>query len=383
MRIVIAPDSFKGSLSASQACAAIDVGLRRVVPEAEIVSIPMADGGEGTVDALVASTGGQLRAVTVHGPLMGDLQATYGMLGDSGTAVIEMAAAAGLPAVPVDKRNPLHTTTYGVGQLIADALQRNCRSFVIGIGGSATNDCGAGMAQALGVRFLGQDGREITDPMTGGLIAAVAAIDVVSLPSTVAESRFIVACDVDNPLLGPTGATQIYGPQKGADKKALETLEANMIHIIDLIERATGRSVRACPGAGAAGGLGAGLMAFLGAKLEPGIDIVMRECDFVARIADADIIITGEGAIDGSTIFGKTIAGIASVAGKRDIPTIALAGAIGPDAQKVLDIGVTAFLSLCDRPITLDEALHGAGKLLADAAEQAMRLIMLGRGTFR
>lgn len=377
MKIVIAPDSFKGSLNAPQVCDAIANGVRRVVPEAEIVAIPMADGGEGTVDALVAATNGQLRTVTVHGPLDDDIDASYGLLGDSRTAVIEMAAAAGLPAVPIDRRNPLRTTTYGVGQLITDALEQGCRSFIIGIGGSATNDCGTGMAQALGVRFRDKNGDIIADPMTGGLCGRVEYMDVSQMPDSIAESKFVVACDVENPLLGPQGATCIYGPQKGADQGGLKTLEANMAHVIEVIEQETGRSVRDCPGAGAAGGLGAGLMAFLNAKLEGGIDIVMRESRFAEKIADASLIITGEGAIDGSTVFGKTISGIADQAGKQAIPVIVLAGTIGPNADEVLKIGVTAILSVCNGPMTLDEACHHAPILLADTAEQAIRLALM------
>lgn len=388
MKIVIAPDSFKGSATAAQVCDAITQGLRRVVGDAEIVAVPMADGGEGTVDALVAATGGRLQHTTVCGPLgqTQQVQAGYGILGPdrqadhadtrATTAVIEMAAAAGLPLVPPDRRNPLHTTTYGLGQMIAHAIEHDCRDFVIGIGGSATNECGMGMAQALGVRFIDDRGNEIGEPMTGASIGRVAAIDQSGLLPGLAQCKFTVACDVQNPLLGPTGATYTYGPQKGADDNSLATLEKNIAHIINLIEGCTGRSVRDIPGAGAAGGLGAGLMALLDAKLQPGIDIVIDACRFAQRIDGADLIITGEGRIDGQTVYGKTIAGVASAAAEQSIPVIALAGSLGPDARKVLDLPVAAILSICPGPIPLDQALREAPALLADTAEQAIRLAM-------
>ena len=388
MKIVIAPDSFKDSATAAQVCDAITGGLRRVVPDAEIVAIPMADGGEGTVDALVAATGGRLQQTTVCGPLgrAQQVQASYGILGLDGetncandrptTAVIEMAAAAGLPLVPPDRRNPLHTTTFGLGQIISHAIRHECRDFIIGIGGSATNECGTGAAQALGVKFIDDQGNEIREPMTGQSIGQVAKIDLSGLLTELAECRFTIACDVQNPLLGQTGATRTYGPQKGADETALATLEKNMAHIIDMIEGSSSRSVRDIPGAGAAGGLGAGLMAFLNAQLQPGIEIVINACRFAQRIAGADLIITGEGRIDGQTIFGKTIAGVAATAAEQSIPVIALAGSLGPDARKVLGLPVAAILSICPGPMPLDLALRQASALLADTAEQAIRLAL-------
>lgn len=381
MKIVIAPDSFKGSLSAVGACQAIAAGIGRVLPEAQITSIPMADGGEGTVEALVASTQGQLRSVTATGPLGEQIEAAYGILGkkqnQSSTAIVETATTSGLPMVPVNKRNPLHTTTFGLGQLICDALEQGCREFIVGLGGSATNDCGTGMAQALGVRFFDSDEKQITQPMTGQLMAHVAHIDTTTLHGAIKDSNFTIACDVDNPLLGPRGATAIYGPQKGAGKSELKQLENNMAHIIELIEKATNTAVRNIPGAGAAGGLGAATMAFLKAKLERGIDIVMKQTAFAKQIQHADLIITGEGRIDGSTAFGKTISGIARAGAKANIPVIALAGSVGPETQKVIDIGVKAVLGIPSSPMTLDQAMTNAKELLADTAEQAIRLITI------
>ena len=383
MKIVIAPDSFKGSVSSAEACDSIAEGIRRVLPKAQIVSIPMADGGEGTVEALVTSTQGQLRTVTVTGPLGEPVNAVYGILGASESkgksktiiAVIEMAAAAGLTLVPKNKQNPLYTTTHGVGQLIRDALDQGCRDFIIGIGGSATNDGGAGMAQGLGVRFLDRNQNEITAPMTGARMGRVDSIDSTQLDPRIAESNFVVACDVQNPLLGPTGATRTYGPQKGADAEALEILENNMTHIITKIEKLVSKTIRDIPGAGAAGGIGASLIAFNDAELQSGIDIVLRYNCFAERAANADLIITGEGRIDGQTVYGKTVAGVASAAQQLAIPVIALAGSIGPDAHKVLDIGVSAYLPITPGPITLAKAIPNAKEYLADMAEQVTRIL--------
>lgn len=385
MRIVIAPDSFKGSLSAAEACMAIACGVARVVPDAETICVPMADGGEGTVDALVAATEGEIRRLTVCGPLGEQVEAAYGILGptceqaeSSGrTAVIEIAAAAGLPLVPVEMRNPLYTTTYGVGELILDALEQQCRNFIVGIGGSATNDCGTALAQALGVRFLDKEGNEIKEPMTGELMGRVGSLDTTGFAPGLAESTFTVACDVDNPLLGPRGATYVYGPQKGADGDAKVLLEANMEHIIGLIEDHLGKEVRDAAGAGAAGGLGAGLMAFLGARLEGGIGIVLRQCRLAEKLKGADLVISGEGRIDDQTANGKTICGIAALAVKEGVPLIALGGSVGADTSRVLKLPVAALVPICRGPVSLEQAMKDAATLLADATEQALRLAVL------
>ena len=385
MKVVLAPDSFKGSLTAGQACEAMAAGVRRAAgDDVEIVSVPMADGGEGTVEALVSGRGGELVDVSVCGPLRERHSARFGVLpgaaGCGGTAVIEMAAAAGLPLVPTEKRNPLATTTYGLGELILAGLERGCREFVVGIGGSATNDCGCGMAQALGVRFLDKTGREIAGPMTGGLMGQVEAVDAGGLAHELAESRFVVACDVENPLLGPEGATYVYGPQKGAGEEELAILEANMAGLIGIVEETLGIKVRDAAGAGAAGGLGAGLMAFLGARLEKGVEIVLRESGFRDKVDGADVVISGEGRIDGSTVFGKTISGVVRAAEEAGMPVIALAGSVGPGAEKVVDMGVRAILGICSGPMSLQAAMSEGGELLAHTAEQAMRLVLLGRG---
>ena len=382
MKIVLAPDSFKGSLSAQQVCAAMAEGVYRAYPSAEVVQVPMADGGEGTAAALVAATNGQIHYVNVEGPLGDIVQGFYGILGtkcDMLTAVIEMAAAAGLPLLPSEKRNPLKTSTYGVGQLIKAALNEGVRKFIIGIGGSATNDCGCGMMQALGVRFLDINGNEIHARMAGDNLRQVAAIDAEALLPAAKESLFIVACDVENPLLGPMGATYTYAGQKGASDTDKIELESNLSHIINLIEKATGRVVRNKAGAGAAGGMGAALMAFLDAKTQRGIELVMSESHFAAHLQNADIVITGEGRLDGTSAYGKVVAGIAEQAALQQVPTIVLAGGIGKDAHNILNKGVTAYFSICTGPMSLEEAQHDAAELIAKTAEQVVRLFYSGK----
>lgn len=379
MKIILAPDSFKDSLSAQQVCAAMVEGVCRAYPTAEIVQIPMADGGEGTVAALVAATNGQMHTVDVEGPLGETVQGFYGTLGlesDALTAVVEMAAAAGLPLVPPEKRNPSKTSTYGVGQLINAALDEGVRKFIVSIGGSSTNDCGCGMMQALGVRFLDADGCEIQERMNGGNLGRVADIDIQALLPAAKESSFIVACDVENVLLGPTGAVAVYAGQKGADDAMKAELEENMCHIIDLIEKATGRIVRDKPGAGAAGGMGAGMMAFLDADMERGVELVIRHSGFAGKLKGADLVLTGEGKLDRTSGYGKLIAGLAKETSSQGVPLIVLAGGIGEGAEVVLREGVTAYFSICSGPMSLEKAQENAAQLVTNAAEQIMRLYL-------
>ncbi len=376
MKIIIAPDSFKGSLTAREACIAMEKGVRRVLPTAEIINLPMADGGEGTVDALVSSTKGQLIQQCVNDPLGNPVNATYGVLGDGVTAVIEMAAASGLPLVPPEKRNPLNTTTYGTGELIRAAFNQGCRKFIIGIGGSATNDCGTGMAQALGVQFFDNSGRRIEQQMTGGWLARVDKIDLSGLIPGIRESDFIVACDVDNPLLGPRGCAAVYSPQKGATPEIVAQLEQNMTGFIEILERTVGFSVRNSAGAGAAGGLGAGLMAFLKAKLTSGIKIVLTASHFAEKIHGADLILTGEGKIDFQTAFGKTLSGIAAEAKKQALPVIAIGGSVDLNIENLHEIGITSFFSICNQPMDLSMAMREGGKLLEVTSERVLRAIL-------
>lgn len=375
MKIVIAPDSFKGSLSAREACIAMEKGVRRVLPDAEIINLPMADGGEGTVDALVSSTGGHLIHEKVNDPLGNPITAAYGILGDGITAVIEMAAASGLPLIPLEKRNPLNTSTFGTGELIRAAINKGCRKFIIGIGGSATNDGGTGMAQALGVQFFDHAGNLIVQQMTGNLLNQVGTIDLSRLNSGIRESNFVVACDVDNPLLGPRGCAAVYSPQKGATPEIIAQLEQNMTVFVDVLEKTVGFSVRNIAGAGAAGGLGAGLMAFLNAKLTSGIKIVLNASQFVEKIKGADLILTGEGKIDFQTGFGKTLSGVASEAKKQAIPVIAVGGSVDLNIEHLHDIGIDSFFSICNQPMELSVAMKKGGELLEFTTECILRAI--------
>lgn len=374
-KLIIAPDSFKGSLSAFHVCEAIEKGMRAALPDCDIVKIPLADGGEGTVDALVHATNGSFVKSPVVDPLGNPIQAEWGILGDGKTAVIEMAAASGLPLVPADKRNPLETTTFGTGQLIAEAIKKGCRKIIVGIGGSATTDFGTGMAQALGVKFFRKDGSEITQQMNGRLMGKVAALDMSGLAKALNETEIFAACDVENPLLGPNGAVYVYSPQKGADAEMCRTLEKNMENIAKVVAH-TIRDVREIPGAGAAGGLGGGLVAFLNAKLQPGIKLVLDACGFSQKIQNARCVFTGEGKIDEQTISGKTIAGVTDAAAKQNIPVIALAGSVDISAASMQKLGLTAAFSICDRPMSLQEAMASTERLLTRTAEQIVRILI-------
>src|SRR6266566_6185229 len=327
MRILIAPQSFKGSLTAAQAGQAIAQGVRAAYPLAEIEIVPIADGGEGTVQALVYATGCQIVQQTVTGPLGEPVPAFFGLLGDGSTAALEMAAAAGLPLVPPERRDPRITTTYGVGELIQAALDHGSRHFIIGIGGSATNDGGAGMAQALGVSLLSRQGTEIA--RGGAALATLVHISTSTMDPRLQKCTVEVACDVTNPLCGPTGATAVYGPQKGATPEMIEELDKALAHYAKIIEQDLGMSVRDIPGAGAAGGLGAGLIAFLHAKLRPGAQIVFEAVHLEERIRTADLVITAEGQIDAQTAYGKSVGAVAEIAKRYDLPVLAFAGSLG------------------------------------------------------
>jgi len=383
MKIVLAPDSFKGSLTAIEVCEAFREGVLRIVPSAEIITVPMADGGEGTTEALVAATGGELRLVEATGPLPSDRPTVIGQVGflkEGCTAVLEMSCVSGLTLVPDAKRNPLHTTTYGTGELIRTALEMGSRHLIVGIGGSATNDLGAGMAQALGIKFFRADGREISEPMTGGMLAEVVRIDLSGLHPAVAKSRIEMACDVDNPLLGPHGCTAVYGPQKGATPEIIAELEVNLGRAIDVIENTVGREVRHQAGAGAAGGLGAGLLAFLGAEQRSGIRVVLDASGFAEKVHGADIVLTGEGRIDHQTAYGKTISGVARASQAGGVPVIAIVGSIGADVDSLYPIGVTSIFSLVPGPVSLDEAMKHGKRMIVDTVERVLRLVVFVAG---
>ncbi|MDI3535001.1 MAG: glycerate 2-kinase [Thermosediminibacterales bacterium] len=373
MKIVVAPDSFKGSLTAKEVCDAVGNGIRRVFPDAEIIKTPMADGGEGTVETLVESTGGKLVEQKVKGPLGEEINACFGILGDGKTAVIEMARASGLPLVPVHKKNPLITTTYGTGELIKSALDLGCRKFIIGVGGSATNDGGVGMAQALGIRFLDKEGKEIG--FGGGSLDKLEKIDMSGIDERIQLSTFLVASDVDNPLCGEKGASATYGPQKGATPEMVKTLDKNLAHLAEIIKRDLGKDIKDIPGAGAAGGLGAGLMAFCNAELRRGIDIIIEITHLENKMDEADLVITGEGQMDFQTIHGKTPYGVAKAAKKKGLPVAAIVGSIGEGAEVLYENGIDTIYSILEKPMSLEECIALADKLVERAAERLIRAI--------
>jgi glycerate kinase len=377
MHIVIAPDKFKGSLSAVEASRAIARGAIRACPSAALDEIPMADGGEGTVEALVTATRGTFRVVQAAGPLGHPLDARFGLSGDGRTAFIEMAAASGLVLVPDAQRNPTLTTTRGTGDLIRAALDLDVERIVLGIGGSATNDGGSGMAQAIGFRLLDADGQEL--PPGGGSLDRLDCIDASDRDPRLDRVELAVACDVTNPLCGPNGASAVYGPQKGADPSMVQQLDRNLAHLAEVIARDLGCSVAELPGAGAAGGLGAGLVAFAGGTLQRGVELIAQTVGLADRLKAADLCLTAEGSLDAQTAHGKTIAGVARSAAEYGCPVLAIAGGIQPGAEVLLDRGVSAYFSLCDRPMSLDDALAHASSLLERAAEQAVRAFLAGR----
>ena len=373
MRVVVAPDSYKGSVSAVGVAAALERGVLRVFPQAEVRKIPIADGGEGTVEALVTATGGQMRQERVRGPLGEPVDACWGILGDGQTAVIEMAAASGLPLVPPDRRDPRITTTYGTGELIRTALDAGLRRIIIGIGGSATNDGGTGMAQALGAKFLAADGAEL--PPGGGALAQLKTIDLSGLDSRLTKTEITVACDVDNPLCGQRGAAAVFGPQKGATPAMVAELDAALGHFAGCARAATGRNVADLAGAGAAGGLGAGLLFFTPAKLRPGVEIVLEAVKFAEVVKDAAFVITGEGRTDFQTAYGKAPVGVAKVAKQFGVPVFCISGGLGDGADDVLAQGIDAVMSICSRPLSLDECMRDGATLIEEAAARLCRIL--------
>ena len=378
MKIVIAPDSYKGSIYASDAARAMEEGVRRVLPDAEVVLVPVADGGDGTLETLVETSGGRIITSDVTGPLGEPVSAQWGAMGDGVTAVAEMARTSGLALVRLEDRDPLNATTYGLGEVILEALEAGYRRFILGIGGSATNDAGAGMAQALGVRLLDADGAAL--PPGGAALANLARIDASGLDPRAAEAHFDVACDVNNPLTGPEGASAVYGPQKGATPAMIEQLDAALANFAQIVRRDLGADVDGVPGSGAAGGLGGGIMAFLGGRLRPGVDIVLDTVDLASRLDGADLIITGEGCMDFQTVYNKAPIGVARLAGERNIPVIGVSGSLGDGFTDVHEHGIAAAVAITHAPMTLDEATDRVAELIASATEQAVRLVQVGAG---
>ena len=386
MKIVIAPDSFKESLSALQVAAAIEAGMREVFPDAEYVKVPVADGGEGTVQALIDATAGRRVEQRVTGPLGEPVAAFYGRTGDGAgvvTAVIEMAAASGLELVPQARRDPRITTSRGTGELILHALDAGARRFVLGVGGSATNDGGAGMLQALGVGLLDGDGQPIGPG--GAELARLSRIDVSGLDPRLLDSEFHIACDVSNPLTGPRGASAIFGPQKGATPAMVEQLDANLAHYADIVARDAGENrghhqgdQRDMPGAGAGGGIALAMVVFLRGRLRPGIEIVTEAVRLDAAVRGADLVITGEGRIDGQTVNGKTPMGVARVAAAHGVPVIGIGGGLAADAGAVHAHGIDAVFAAVSRPCTVAEALAAGEQNLRTAARNIAAALRLG-----
>lgn len=384
MRILVAPDSFKGSLTALEAARSMGQGIARVFPEARLDLVPLADGGEGTVDALIEATDGLPRLLTVRDPLDRPVRAIWGLLGDGAGAVVEMAAASGLPLTTPEERDPCRASTYGTGELIRAAIEALHQAgphaepprLIIGIGGSATNDAGAGALSALGVRFLDKHGRDL--PPGGAALAGLARIDASALHPLVRQTEILVACDVDNPLCGPRGASAVFGPQKGADAAAVAQLDAALAVFAAKAEESTGRECAGLPGAGAAGGLGAGLLFFTNARLTPGVQLVMDAVGFEARAAKADLVFTGEGLTDFQSARGKTPYGVLRAAKAHGKPVVCLSGGLGSGAEDLTAFGLDALMAAVPRPMSVKECTDNAEDLLADAAERVCRLLRLG-----
>ena len=377
MRIIVAPDSFKGSVSALGVAEAMERGIHAVFPGAQVLKVPIADGGEGTVEALVAATGGKLMHSAVQGPLGAPVRAHWGISGDGTTAFLEMASASGLPLIPREQRDPCITSTYGTGQLLKAALDAGLRRIVIGIGGSATNDGGTGMARALGARFLDAQGADL--PEGGAALARLAQIDLSDLDPRLAEVSLLVACDVDNPLCGPRGASAVYGPQKGATPEMVTELDAALGVFATVATAATGRDMALQPGAGAAGGLGAGLLFFTPARLRPGVAIVLETTGFEALVQGADLVITGEGRTDFQTAMGKAPVGVAAVAKRHGVPVVCLSGGLGVGADEVLAHGIDALASIVPHPMPLEDCMAQGDARLEAAVARVCRLLLVGR----
>lgn len=375
MKFILAPDSFKESMTSKEACEAMEKGIKKVIKDAECIKVPMADGGEGTVEALVESTNGEIHEVEVLDPLGKKIHAYFGVLGNKTTAVIEMATASGIQLIKREQRNPLITTTYGTGQLIKAALDKKIKHIIIGIGGSATNDGGAGMIQALGGKLLDKEGKEIS--FGGGSLNNLENIDLSNLDCRLKDVTIEVACDVTNPLIGEKGASVIFGPQKGATLEMVKELDENLSHYADVIKKYLGKDIAYAEGAGAAGGLGAALLAFLDGKLKRGIDLVIKHTDLNEKVKGADFVFTGEGSIDSQTIFGKTPIGVAKVAKKENVKTIAFAGKVGKGVENLYPEGIDAIFGILTGVSDIDEALALGKENLERCIENVIRILIM------
>lgn len=373
--IVLAPDSFKESMTAKQVCEAMESGIKKANHNIHCVHVPMADGGEGTMQSLVDATDGQVYSLKVVGPLGNEVEAQYGILGQGEVGVIEMSSASGIHLVPTEKRNPLITTTYGTGQLIKACLDCGVKKILIGIGGSATNDGGAGVIQALGGKLFDKSGNELG--FGGGELGKLDRIDLSRFDSRIEDVTIEVACDVNNPLCGEKGASYVFGPQKGAYKDMIEILDNNLHHYADIIKKQFAKDVLIQAGAGAAGGLGAGLMTFLNGKLKKGIEMVIEYTGLEEKVKNADMVWTGEGSIDSQTQYGKTPLGVALVAKKYDKPVIALAGRVGDGIEVLYENGIDAVFCIMNGPASLEEALINGNKNVERTSGNIIRLMNL------
>ena len=376
MKILVAPQEFKGSISALSVAEAAETGVMRVFPEAEVVLCPVADGGDGTLETLVEVSGGEVRTCSVQNPIGETITAQWGAMGDGVTAVIEMARTSGLALLSLDERDPLNSSTFGLGQAILEALNQGFRKFIVGIGGSATNDAGAGMAQALGATLLNAEGKSI--PFGGAALADLRSIDISKMDTRIENSQFMVACDVSNPLTGDEGASAVYGPQKGATPEMVAQLDNALLNFAEIVKKDIGKNVSEISGAGAAGGLGAGMLAFMGAELKAGVDIVLETVQLREKLSDVDLVITGEGGMDFQTVYNKAPIGVARIAGDFNIPTIAIAGLLGQNFTVVHDHGIRAATSIVDGPISLEESSERASELISNSVEESLRFISVG-----
>ena len=376
MKILVAPQEFKGSISALSVAEAAETGVMRVFPEAEVVLCPVADGGDGTLETLVEVSGGEVRTCSVQNPIGETITAQWGAMGDGVTAVIEMARTSGLALLSLDERDPLNSSTFGLGQAILEALNQGFRKFIVGIGGSATNDAGAGMAQALGATLLNAEEKSI--PFGGAALADLRSIDISKMDTRIENSQFMVACDVSNPLTGDEGASAVYGPQKGATPEMVAQLDNALLNFAEIVKKDIGKNVSEISGAGAAGGLGAGMLAFMGAELKAGVDIVLETVQLREKLSDVDLVITGEGGMDFQTVYNKAPIGVARIAGEFNIPTIAIAGLLGQNFTVVHDHGIRAATSIVDGPISLEESSERASELISNSVEESLRFISVG-----
>ncbi|TJX15368.1 glycerate kinase [Tissierella creatinini] len=374
MKIIIAPDSFKGSMTAREVCDNIEAGFRRVNKDLNILKIPMADGGEGTLETLVEANQGIIINTFAKDPLFRRIRCQYGIINDD-TAVIQMSRASGLTLLEEDERNPMLTTTFGTGELILHALDLGIRNFIIGLGGSATNDCGIGLLSALGIRFL--DDNDIEVELNGGGLNGIRDIDMSNMDERIKESTFTIATDVENVLTGTNGAAFIYGPQKGANSLMVQALDRGLRNFAYIVEKKLGIDIENIKGAGAAGGAGGGLLAFLNGKITNGIDIIIQNTDLDEIIKDADLVITGEGRMDYQTQFGKAAYGVAKLAATYQVPVIAICGSLGEGYEALLDKGFKAILSIVDKPMNEQECMKRTTSLLQNTAENLMRILIL------